>query len=145
MPNRIILKQTDLDSVSNPPSGYKYLGFDNGELSEKTGSTVTKVGADKEWIGVLNLVESSEGFSVMKNTLPFQFSTPTSNGNGVYGFSSSESINFFDTHVITTPYQTTNKLIISSINSTGIIFEILDSQGSPTASGDFHVQIKYFG
>lgn len=143
MPNRIILKDTDLDAVSNPPSGYKFLGFDNGELSEKSDGVVRRI-SDKEWIGVLNLIESGEGFSVMKNTLPFQFNSPVFNGNGFYNLPSTDTIIPNNIHVITTPLNTPNKLTISSINSNGIIFEILDSQGSATASGDFHVQIKYF-
>jgi hypothetical protein len=45
MAKRIILKETDLSLGSNPPAGYKYLGFDDDTLSERTGATVSGIGS----------------------------------------------------------------------------------------------------
>jgi len=44
MARRIIFKETDLNLGPNPPSGYKFLGFDVNVLSERTGSTVSVIG-----------------------------------------------------------------------------------------------------
>ena len=44
MAKRIILKSVDLELGSNPPTGYKFLGFDDDILSERTGATVTPIG-----------------------------------------------------------------------------------------------------
>jgi hypothetical protein len=45
MAKRIILKETDLSLGGNPPAGYKYLGFDDDILSERTGATVSGIGS----------------------------------------------------------------------------------------------------
>jgi hypothetical protein len=47
MAKRIILKETDLSLGSNPPAGYKYLGFDDDILSERTGATVSEISSYK--------------------------------------------------------------------------------------------------
>ena len=151
MAQRIILKDIDLNLGSNPPSGYKYLGFDNGELSERTADVVTKLNVDIEWIGDVALSDGERGISVIKVTPGFQFNSlpilAAKPGTGLYKlFFPLENLDPSKVHVVATPRNTQNNLIISSIDSSGITVQVLDNQGSGTgAGGFFHVQIKYFG
>lgn len=150
MAKRIILKDIDLNLGSNPPQGYKFLGFDNGEFSERTADVVTKLNEDIEWIGDLSLSDGERGMLVIKNTTGFQFVSPTAAakpGTGLYKLDYPlENLDPSKVHVVVTPRNTQNNLIISSIDSSGITVQVLDNQGSGTgAGGFFHVQIKYFG
>jgi hypothetical protein len=45
VPKKIILKESGLNGSSSP-SGYQFLGLDNGDLSIKVGGTVSIVGGD---------------------------------------------------------------------------------------------------
>lgn len=44
MAKRLILKENGLAGSSNAPDGYKYLGDDGGNISEKVGATATPIG-----------------------------------------------------------------------------------------------------
>lgn len=132
----------------NSPSGYRFLGFNNGEFYEKNVDVVTKL-KDTEWIGILILTQEPErSFSILKSTPGFQFEPPALGGkpsSGLYRLNSLSPIDPLNIHIIITPKSTPNNLIISSIDSTGITFQILDNQGLPTSEpGNFHVQIKHF-
>jgi hypothetical protein len=44
MARGIIFKDNGIISLGNSPTGYKYVGYDNGSLSEKNGATVSSIG-----------------------------------------------------------------------------------------------------
>ena len=44
MARKILLKENGLSGSTNTPDGYKYIGFENGSFSEKSGATVSEVG-----------------------------------------------------------------------------------------------------
>ena len=44
MARGIIFKNNGINELSDSPTGYKYLGYDDESLSEKTGATVSSIG-----------------------------------------------------------------------------------------------------
>ena len=48
MARKIILKDNGLDGIGDTPSGYKYIGDSNGDISEKVGATISSIGGNSE-------------------------------------------------------------------------------------------------
>jgi hypothetical protein len=44
MARKIVLKENGLSNTPNTPNGYKYLGDDSGNISEKIGATISAIG-----------------------------------------------------------------------------------------------------
>jgi hypothetical protein len=44
MARKIILKDNGINNQTDAPSGYKYLGYDDQDISEKSGATVSAIG-----------------------------------------------------------------------------------------------------
>lgn len=53
MARKIILKENGLSGSTNTPTGYRYVGFDGGVISEKTGATVSSITGEPYYTVVL--------------------------------------------------------------------------------------------
>ncbi len=61
MPKKIILKEGGLNG-SNSPTGYKFLGLDNGDLGLKSGETLNIIGSTGATGPTGSLPDNFEGF-----------------------------------------------------------------------------------
>lgn len=72
MARRIILKEDDMNIGSNPPVGYKFLGFDGDTLSERTDGNVTAIQFSLEYVKG-KLIEQSIVSSSQQTELSAKF------------------------------------------------------------------------
>lgn len=72
MANRIILKSNGINTTSDSPTGYKYVGYDGEIISEKSGATVSAITDKgyKEFVAkVYQSSTASPTFTVLENTI----------------------------------------------------------------------------
>jgi len=74
MASKIIYKESGLTNQPDAPTGYKFVGFNSGDFSEKSGSTVSVIGGESSSYKVFNCLLSQSGTNnptivVLENTL----------------------------------------------------------------------------